>query len=102
MRIAEEAQAQFGRQVSWGARVGDRSALFHTASVPVMTRLRMDERQVLDTLIEQEGAAQRKLVEGRSPDAFEAGADRGRGRALNDIADAVRRAKPNPERAPLP
>lgn len=53
-------------------------------------------------LIEQEGAAQRKLVEGRSPDAFEAGADRGRGRALNDIADAVRRAKPNPERAPLP
>lgn len=52
MRIAEEAQANFGRQVSWGARVGERTALFHTASVPVMTRLRMDDRQVLDTLID--------------------------------------------------
>ncbi len=52
IRIAEEAQAAFGRQVSWGARAGERTALFHTASVPVMTRLRIDERQVLDTLID--------------------------------------------------
>ena len=52
IRIAEEAQANFGRQVSWGARAGERTLLFHTASVPVMTRLRMDDRQVLDTLID--------------------------------------------------
>jgi hypothetical protein len=52
IRIAEEGQAAFGRHVSWGARAGERSALFHTASVPVMTRLRIDERQVLDTLID--------------------------------------------------
>ena len=32
--------------------VGDLSASFTTLSVPAMTRLRMDERRVLDTLIE--------------------------------------------------
>ncbi len=52
VRIAEEAQAAFGRVVSWGARSGGHTALFTTAGVPVMTRLRMEERQVLDTLID--------------------------------------------------
>jgi len=52
VRIAEEAQAAFGRHVSWGARSGDVVALFTTVSVPVMTRLRLAERQVLDTLID--------------------------------------------------
>ncbi len=52
MRIADEAQSAFGRHVSWGARVGDTDEQFTTASVPVMTRLRIDERQVLDTLID--------------------------------------------------
>lgn len=52
MRIADEAQRRFGRKVSWGASCGDRTALFTTLSVPAMTRLRMDERRVLDTLIE--------------------------------------------------
>ena len=52
MRIAEEAQARFGRVVSWGATVGGTSRLFTTANVPVMTRLRMSQRQVLDTLID--------------------------------------------------
>ncbi|MGD1011193.1 MAG: hypothetical protein ABR925_01475 [Acidimicrobiales bacterium] len=52
IRIAEEAQSRFGRVVSWGARVGDTSRLFTTANVPVMTRLRMSQRQVLDTLID--------------------------------------------------
>jgi hypothetical protein len=51
MRIAAEAEHRFGRTVSWGVRVGDVTALFTTASVPVMTRLRLGERQVLDTLI---------------------------------------------------
>src|SRR5437870_13106074 len=42
----------YRRKVSWGARIGDQEELFTTASVPIMTRLRMPERQVLDTLVE--------------------------------------------------
>ena len=52
MRVAEEAQAAFGRVVSWGATCGGTALLFTTAGVPVMSRLRMGERQVLDTLID--------------------------------------------------
>jgi hypothetical protein len=52
MRIADEAQHRFGRKVSWGARCGDQQALFTTLSVPAMTRLRMPERRVLDTLVD--------------------------------------------------
>jgi hypothetical protein len=52
VRIAEEAREQFGRIVSWGARCGDSLEIFTSASVPVMTRLRMPERHVLDTLID--------------------------------------------------
>jgi hypothetical protein len=52
IRIAREAEHRFGRKVAWGAQCGDRTELFTTASVPVMTRLRMPERQVLDTLID--------------------------------------------------
>jgi hypothetical protein len=52
MRIADEAEARFGRKVAWGARCGDVQELFTNLSVPVMTRLRMPERQVLDTLVD--------------------------------------------------
>jgi hypothetical protein len=52
MRIAREAQRRFQRIVSWGARCGDVTELFTTMSVPVMTRLRMPERQLLDALVE--------------------------------------------------
>ena len=52
MRIADEAQHRFGRTVSWGATCGDETRLFTTLSVPAMTRLRMPERQVLDTLVD--------------------------------------------------
>jgi hypothetical protein len=52
MRIADEAEARFGRKVSWGARCGDERVLFTTLSTPVMTRLRMDDRAVLDTLVD--------------------------------------------------
>jgi hypothetical protein len=52
MRIAEEAQHRFARTVSWGVDCADRRALFTTLSVPAMTRLRMPERAVLDTLVE--------------------------------------------------
>src|SRR5689334_1831819 len=51
VRIAREAERHFRRKVGWGARCGDRTKLFTTASVPVMTRLRMPERAILDTLV---------------------------------------------------
>ena len=51
MRIADEAQPAFRRTVSWGAVCGGSTVLFTTAGVPVMTRLRMGDRRVLDTLI---------------------------------------------------
>jgi Arc/MetJ-type ribon-helix-helix transcriptional regulator len=52
MRIADEAQPSFGRTVSWGAQCGNSRVLFTTAGVPVMTRLRLSDRRVLDTLID--------------------------------------------------
>jgi hypothetical protein len=52
MRVADEAEARFGRKVAWGARCGDREELFTNLSVPVMTRLRLPERRVLDTLVD--------------------------------------------------
>ena len=52
MAIADEAQRRFARKVSWGAACGDRRQLFTTLSVPAMTRLRLPERKVLDTLVE--------------------------------------------------
>jgi len=51
IRIADEAERRTGRKVAWGARCGDERELFTVLSVPVMTRLRMPERQVLDTLV---------------------------------------------------
>jgi hypothetical protein len=51
IRIAREAERQFGRKVAWGARCGDEMKVFTTLSIPVMTRLRMNERSILDTLV---------------------------------------------------
>jgi hypothetical protein len=51
MRIADDAERRTGRKVAWGARCGDERVLFTNLAVPVMTRLRMPERQVLDTLV---------------------------------------------------
>ena len=51
IRIARDAERQFRRKVAWGARCGDLSKIFTTLSVPVMTRLRMNERTILDTLV---------------------------------------------------
>ena len=50
--IADEAQKKFGRVVSWGARVGDARELFTHLGLPVMTRLRLPERQLLDALVD--------------------------------------------------
>jgi hypothetical protein len=51
---AERAAAAegLGRKVSWGVVCGGRKVMFTTFSVPVMTRLRQQERLVLDTLVE--------------------------------------------------
>ena len=51
VRIARDAERQFRRKVAWGARCGDQTKIFTTMSVPVMTRLRMPERSILDTLV---------------------------------------------------
>ena len=51
IRIAREAERHFRRKVAWGARCGDELKVFTTLSVPVMTRLRMSERSILDTLV---------------------------------------------------
>jgi hypothetical protein len=56
MRIADEAQDRYGRKVSWGVEVSSQSGteriLFTHIAVPVMTRLKQPERQVLDTLVD--------------------------------------------------
>ena len=52
MKIADEAEARYGRKVAWGASIGDTHVMFTHLAVPVMTRLRQDERRVLDTLVD--------------------------------------------------
>lgn len=52
MQIADEAQTRYGRKVAWGASIGETRVLFTHLAVPVMTRLRQDERRVLDTLVD--------------------------------------------------
>src|SRR5688500_4016917 len=49
--IAGEAEDTFGRKVSWGVRAGGETLLFTHLAAPAMTRLRMSERKVLDTLV---------------------------------------------------
>ncbi|WP_236789291.1 hypothetical protein [Amycolatopsis sp. GM8] len=51
IEIARQAEHRYQRKVAWGAKIGDTQELFTTLSVPVMTRLRQPERQVLDTLV---------------------------------------------------
>jgi hypothetical protein len=52
MQIADEAEARYRRKVAWGASIGDVQVPFTHLAVPVMTRLRQDERRVLDTLVD--------------------------------------------------
>ncbi|MGH2377277.1 MAG: hypothetical protein ACRDGT_02240 [Candidatus Limnocylindria bacterium] len=52
IRIAQEALAKYGRPVSWGAECGQIRQLFTHLSLPVMTRLRITDRQVLDALVD--------------------------------------------------
>lgn len=50
--IAREAEHRFGRKIAWGAECGPVRGVFTNLAVPVMTRLRQQERIVLDTLVE--------------------------------------------------
>lgn len=50
--LAREAEHRYGRKVAWGVQVGGTRQLFTHLSVPVMTRLRQPQRQVLDTLVD--------------------------------------------------
>jgi hypothetical protein len=53
MRIADEAEARYGRKVAWGVSIGESERILFThLAVPVMTRLKQSERQVLDTLVD--------------------------------------------------
>jgi hypothetical protein len=52
VEIAREAEHRFRRKVSWGVRCGETDEMFTTLSIPVMTRLRQQERRVLDTLVD--------------------------------------------------
>jgi hypothetical protein len=56
MRIADEAEGRYGRKVAWGVEFGSADSaeriLFTHIAVPVMTRLKQPERQVLDTLVD--------------------------------------------------
>jgi Arc/MetJ-type ribon-helix-helix transcriptional regulator len=92
MRIADEAEARYGRKVAWGAVCGETRELFTHLAVPVMTRLRQPERRVLDTLVESGVARSRadalawcvRLV-GQHEDAWLA--------SLRDALTAVREAR---------
>jgi len=59
MAIADAAESRFGRKVAWGVECSGVRVVFTSLSVPVMTRLRMQERGVLDTLVEASVAKSR-------------------------------------------
>ena len=59
IEIARDAQWRYRRRVSWGARCGDERQLFTTFSAPTGTRLGMEDRELLDTLVRAGVAADR-------------------------------------------
>jgi hypothetical protein len=59
MAIADAAESRFDRKVAWGIECDGVRVVFTSLSVPVMTRLRMQERGVLDTLVDASVARSR-------------------------------------------
>lgn len=51
VEIALDAERLFNRRVSWGVISGETTKMFTGLGVPVMTRLRLKERALLDTLV---------------------------------------------------
>ncbi len=92
IEIAREAERTFEKKVSWGVACDGDEYLFATLAAPAMTRLRMDERRVLDTLIDAGVARSRsealawcvRLV-GANESAWLAN--------LDDALEAVRKAR---------
>jgi hypothetical protein len=86
VEIAAEAEHLLRRKVAWAARCGERSEIFTSLSIPVMTRLRQRDRIVLDTLVDAGVARSRsdalawcvRLV-GKNADAW-----------LGELRDAMR------------
>jgi hypothetical protein len=52
MEVADDVERRFGRKVAWGIEIGGLRRVFTNLAVPVMTRLRQDDRLVLDTLVD--------------------------------------------------
>ena len=52
VRIAHEAEHRFRRRVAWGVEIDGERTMFTVRSTPVMTRLHLPQRQVLDTLVD--------------------------------------------------
>lgn len=50
--LASELEATYRRKVSWGVRRDGQTTIFTSLGLPVMTRLRLRERAVLDTLVD--------------------------------------------------
>jgi hypothetical protein len=90
MHIADEAQEKYGRKVSWGLEVGEERILFTHIAVPVMTRLKQPERQVLDTLVDAGVARSRSDALAWSVKLVGEHADEWLGKlrsAMSDVAD---------------
>ena len=49
--VARQAEARYGRPVSWGATAGGTTRRFTTVRAPAATRLDLDQRKVLDRLV---------------------------------------------------
>ncbi len=52
IHLARQIEHRYQRKMAWGADCGGTRQLFTTNSAPVMTRLRQQERLVLDTLVD--------------------------------------------------
>lgn len=52
IEIARELEHRTGRKVAWGVECGGSERVFSSLAAPVMTRLRQQERLVLDTLVD--------------------------------------------------
>jgi GTP1/Obg family GTP-binding protein len=52
VRIAHEAEHRFRRRVAWGVEIDGERTMFTVRSTPVMTRLHLPQRRVLDTLVD--------------------------------------------------
>lgn len=52
IQIGQEGQQKFSKHIAWGVKIGEVEEIFTHLAMPTMTRLRLPERAVLDTLID--------------------------------------------------